>query len=237
MVAAGKGATVMKRLPLVLSLVALVVAIMGLTSHGQAASDALRLNADRVDGLHASKTPKSGQLFPLGSNKKFPASVLSVAKGAKGASGPQGEPGPQGVQGPAGPAGTTGPQGPPGQEGPLPDAYATGNVDTRFEPGTPDIDFMALALPSPGHYVYTITMAGMPELLGPILGPPGSVDCDVVKEAKDGTRVPTGSKVGIVASELEYASLTQWASLDADQARLVLVCRHSFAGTIVINSA
>jgi hypothetical protein len=79
----------MKRLPLVLSLVALVVALMGATSLGQAASGALPFarNADRVDEIHASKTPRAGQLYPLGTNGKFPARVVSVTKGPKGDTG------------------------------------------------------------------------------------------------------------------------------------------------------
>ena len=33
-------------------------------------------NADRVDGFHASATPKPGRLLPLGANGRFPAAVL-----------------------------------------------------------------------------------------------------------------------------------------------------------------
>jgi hypothetical protein len=47
--------------------------------------------------LQASKTPKAGELLPLGSTKKFPASVVPA--------GPQGPQGVAGAQGPAGPAG------------------------------------------------------------------------------------------------------------------------------------
>ncbi|HSB38407.1 MAG TPA: hypothetical protein VLD13_04900, partial [Gaiellaceae bacterium] len=68
----------MKRLPIVLSIVAFVVAVMGVTPLGEAARNALPFakNADRVDKIHASTTPKAGQLYPLGKNKKFPAKVL-----------------------------------------------------------------------------------------------------------------------------------------------------------------
>ena len=68
-----------RRLPIVLSMTALVVAIAGITPLGEAASDAIprfARNADRVDGLHASRTPKAGRLLALNSSKKFPASVL-----------------------------------------------------------------------------------------------------------------------------------------------------------------
>jgi hypothetical protein len=67
------------RLPIVLSVTALVIAVAGVTPLGEAASDAIprfARNADKVDGLHASRTPKAGRLLALNSSKKFPASVL-----------------------------------------------------------------------------------------------------------------------------------------------------------------
>ena len=79
----------MKRLPLVLSVTALVIAAVGFTSLGQAARDALprarfALNAYKVDGIHASRTPKAGRLLALGSNNKFPASVITAPAGFSG---------------------------------------------------------------------------------------------------------------------------------------------------------
>ena len=68
-----------RRLPTVLSVTALVIAVAGITPLGEAASDAIprfARNADKVDGLHASRTPKAGRLLALNSSKKFPASVL-----------------------------------------------------------------------------------------------------------------------------------------------------------------
>jgi hypothetical protein len=71
-----------RRLPIVLSVTALVIAVAGTTPLGQAASDAIPRfarnagNADKVDGLHASRTPKAGRLLALNSSRKFPASVL-----------------------------------------------------------------------------------------------------------------------------------------------------------------
>jgi len=102
----------MRRLPIVLSLTALVVAVMGFTSVGQATRDALPFarNADRVDLIHASRTPKAGYLYPLGTNGKFPGRVLTVTKGDRGPVGPPGATGaqgPQGATGPEGPAGAT----------------------------------------------------------------------------------------------------------------------------------
>ena len=69
------------RLPTVLSITALVIAIAGITPLGQAASDAIprfARNADKVDGIHASRTPKAGRLLALNKSKKFPASVLTA---------------------------------------------------------------------------------------------------------------------------------------------------------------
>lgn len=100
----------MKRLPVVLSIAALVIAVMGVTSLGEAAKNALPFarNADRIDMLHASTRAKAGQLYPLGKNAKFPASVLSVTRGPRGypgVEGPRGIQGEKGVQGAQGPAG------------------------------------------------------------------------------------------------------------------------------------
>jgi hypothetical protein len=86
-----------QRVPIILSAVALVVAVMGSTSVGQAARSAIAsippfaTNAGAVDGIRASRTPKANQLLALNSSRKFPASVV-----------------PRGAQGPAGPAGPAG---------------------------------------------------------------------------------------------------------------------------------
>ena len=71
-----------RRLPIVLSLTALVVAVAGITPLGEAARDATQVvrfarNADKVDGIHASRAPKAGRLLALNSSKKFPASVFT----------------------------------------------------------------------------------------------------------------------------------------------------------------
>jgi hypothetical protein len=118
-------------LPLAFSAAALVVAVMGVTPYAEAHGIAHALfahNADRVDGFHASRTPRAGRLLPLGSNKKFPASVVPPGPagpigpaGPEGPTGAQGSPGvdgAQGFQGPAGADGATGPEGPAGPEGP-----------------------------------------------------------------------------------------------------------------------
>jgi hypothetical protein len=81
------------RLPIVLSVTALVIAAAGYTSLGEAARNALPRasfanNADKVDGIHASKRRRAGRLYPLGRGGKFPASVIGVGpRGAPGVSG------------------------------------------------------------------------------------------------------------------------------------------------------
>ena len=90
-----------KRVPIILSCVAIMISVLGTTGLGQAARNAIPLlakNATMVNGIKASKTPKAGELLPLGTNKKFPGSVV-----------PKGPAGPQGAQGPAGPTGPAGP--------------------------------------------------------------------------------------------------------------------------------
>lgn len=70
------------RLPVVLSLTALVVAVAGITPLGEAARERLvplarfARNADKVDGIHAARTPRPGRLLALGRNAKFPGSAL-----------------------------------------------------------------------------------------------------------------------------------------------------------------
>ncbi len=78
-------------------------------------------NADRVDGLNASRTPRAGQLLALDGRKKFPASVVPA-----GATGPIG---------PAGPVGATGATGGPGAKGDTGSAGAAGARGLQGEMG------------------------------------------------------------------------------------------------------
>ncbi len=101
-----------QRLSVVLSSLALVVALFGATPLGRAAHELTHVvpgfakkagyaaNAGAVGGIRASRTARAGYLVPLGANGKFPASV--------GQAGPAGPAGPAGTQGPAGPAGPSG---------------------------------------------------------------------------------------------------------------------------------
>lgn len=88
-----------RRLPLVLALVALAVALSGVNL-ADAASTVRRAlfatNAGKVNGIQASRTPQAGKLLALDRNRRLPASVIprSVARGPRGAQGP---PGPAGA--------------------------------------------------------------------------------------------------------------------------------------------
>jgi hypothetical protein len=91
---------VRERLPLVLSVSALVVALLGVTPLGEAAGSAVRValfakNAGKVSGIKASRRPRPGHLVPLGADGQFPDSVAP-----RGAQGPRGETGPPGPAGP-----------------------------------------------------------------------------------------------------------------------------------------
>ena len=98
--------TLRERLPLVLSITALAVALLGFTGLGEAAGRVVGValfakNAGKVNGIKAARTPRPGFLVPLNGDGKFPESV-----GVAGPRGPEGAQGPQGPQGPAGPPGT-----------------------------------------------------------------------------------------------------------------------------------
>jgi hypothetical protein len=69
-------------------------------------------NAEKVDGLRASKKPHPNTLLALDAHGRFPASV-----GLTGPQGQQGVPGQQGPQGPQGPQGLQGDRGFPGVPG------------------------------------------------------------------------------------------------------------------------
>ena len=93
---------------LVLSALALLVACTGITPAEAAQAVKRALNADKVNGIAASKTPTPGKLVPLGADGKFPASVVPQIVGPRG---------PRGSEGPAGPAGGPGAAGAGGSAG------------------------------------------------------------------------------------------------------------------------
>ena len=120
-------------IPVALSIAALIVAVFGSTPFGEDAAKRVvkralyALNADKVDGIDASRTPRAGKLLALDGSGRFPASVL-----AGGATGPQGPVGPEGPAGPAGPAGPQGERGEKGDAGEKGDPGAPGAPAARF---------------------------------------------------------------------------------------------------------
>jgi len=89
---------VSRRLPLVLSSLALIVALSGVgpADAARAVKRALFANnAGKVNGIGAARTPRPNKLVALGRNAKFPKSVIpsSLTRGPRG---PQGPPGPSG---------------------------------------------------------------------------------------------------------------------------------------------
>jgi hypothetical protein len=98
------------------------LAVLAVTPVGNSAKSlfAFATNSDRVDGIHAAKTPKPGTLLALDRNAKLPASVVPTVTGPQGPAGAQGakgDTGATGEQGPKGDTGATGAQGPIGEIG------------------------------------------------------------------------------------------------------------------------
>jgi hypothetical protein len=119
----------------------LVLALLAFAPLAGSAKGIFATNADKIDGIHASKTVQAGKLLPLGKNAKFPASVVPTVKGPRGATGSTGATGPQGPkgdtgatgpQGPKGDTGATGPQGPTGNTGPVGPQGAPGPAGTSI---------------------------------------------------------------------------------------------------------
>ena len=123
------------RLPIALSIAAVLTAALGFSPLGEAAGNVVRValfakNADKVDGFSASRTARANTIPVLNAQGKLLTRMIprlndvQVAVdnvGPRGPQGPRGEPGPQGPAGPpgpAGPAGTPGQQGMTGQRGP-----------------------------------------------------------------------------------------------------------------------
>jgi hypothetical protein len=118
---------------LLLAIVSLFVSLGGPTVAADGVRTAMgkrAVNVDRVDGLHASRTPKAGRLLALDRFGRLPASVSPAGpKGDTGAQGPKGDPGPAGAQGPKGDTGAAGAQGPKGETG------AAGAQGPKGDPG------------------------------------------------------------------------------------------------------
>ena len=135
-----------QRLPLVISVTALTVALVGSTPLGQAAESVLdqivprakradlAANAVKLNGHRSSFNPKPGQIPVVSSEGKLPASI--------GAVGPQGPPGQQG---------------PPGPRGASEYLRVTENITVPDGTGTPDF---GVAAPAAGRYSARGTRSG-----------------------------------------------------------------------------
>lgn len=101
-----------QRLPLILSITALVVSLLGATPLGQAARSAVSQvvplartanyakNAGMLNGHSSSSVPRAGQIPVVGRNGKLPATLGAVGPiGPAGANGPKGDAGAAGVSG------------------------------------------------------------------------------------------------------------------------------------------
>jgi hypothetical protein len=117
-----------KSFAIALGLAVLAVAVAGTSQVGTAAVGAVKValfakNSAKLKGLQAAKTPKPGRLLALGTNGKFPASVVPAVtgprgqKGDAGLDGPKGDPGLPGEKGATGLMGAKGDTGDPGQPG------------------------------------------------------------------------------------------------------------------------
>jgi hypothetical protein len=117
-----------QRIPFALSVTALVVAVLGTTSLGQAASNAVRAtfaqNAGKLRGFAPSKKAKKNTVVVRGANGKIDRASLPLTRGPRGRVGPAGAPG---AVGPAGPIGATGAAGAPGAKGDKGDKGDPGN--------------------------------------------------------------------------------------------------------------
>ena len=124
-------------------LLAVISVFIALGGPGYAAGVARSVtNADKVDGLHASKRPRPNRLLALDAKAKLPASVLPAVQagpaGPAGPQGPKGDTGATGLQGPKGDTGATGAKGDTGATGAKGDTGAQGPVGPQGPIGPSD---------------------------------------------------------------------------------------------------
>lgn len=106
------------RLPTVLAVTALVVALLGSTGIAQAVVVGFAANAGKLAGFKASKKAKKNTVVVRGQNGKIDAaSIPAQARGARGATGAPGATGPPGAQGIQGTQGIQGLKGDKGDQG------------------------------------------------------------------------------------------------------------------------
>ena len=123
-----------RRVPWAALVLAMLALFMALGGPSYATSVVKRaVNADKIDGLHASKTPKPKRLLPLNAQGKLPASVLPAGTaGAPGPQGAKGDTGPQGAKGDAGEKGAKGDTGAKGDIGATGPQGPAGPTDVRY---------------------------------------------------------------------------------------------------------
>jgi hypothetical protein len=124
-----------QRLPIALSATALVVALMGMTPLGEAASNAVRAtfaqNAGKLRGFAPSKRAKKNTVVVRGANGKIDRASLPLTRGPAGPAGPTGPAGAVGATGATGPQGSKGDKGDKGDTGspgPFPDPLQSGKT-------------------------------------------------------------------------------------------------------------
>jgi Collagen triple helix repeat (20 copies) len=128
------------KLPIALSAAALVIALLGATPLGDAASRVGNRSLELV-GIQAKKPPLRGPRGPKG------------AKGDRGPRGLAGSPGPQGAQGAQG---LQGAPGPPGAQGAQGDKGEPGTFAGTFRNGAFSIEFTAhgIFMRGPGGTIF-----------------------------------------------------------------------------------
>jgi hypothetical protein len=125
-----------QRLPIALSVTALLVAVFGATPYGEAASNAalstFAQNAGKLGGFAPAKTAKKNTVVVRGANGKIDRASLPLALAQLGRAAAQGPPGPPGPAGASGAQGLQGPQGGPGPQG---DPGGNGQPGPQGDPG------------------------------------------------------------------------------------------------------
>jgi hypothetical protein len=121
-----------QRIPIAVSATALVVAVLGATPLGEAASNAVRAtfaqNAGKLRGFAPSKTAKKNTVVVRGVNGKIDRSSLPLTRGPAGPTGPVGPVGATGATGAQGLKGDKGDKGDTGSPGPFPDTLQSGKT-------------------------------------------------------------------------------------------------------------
>jgi hypothetical protein len=162
------------RLPIAVSVTALVVALLGTTGIAEAVSNAVSFasNAGKLRGFAPSKTSKKNTVVVRGANGKIDArSIPAQARGAIGPAGPAGATGATGASGPAGPQGPAGATGPAGAPNPnastlggyaandlVRGASATSAVNATTSPAVND-SVLAVTAPKGGGFLATLTFS------------------------------------------------------------------------------